>query len=187
MPRADKWRRRARPPRLAAGRLHTTWQVFGPVMCVMRFATDAEAVRLANESAFGLGCSVFSGSSRRANRIAAGVRCGMVSINDFASYALCQALPFGGIKESGFGRFGGAEGLRGCCLVKAVAQDRWTLLKTRIPIPLQYPLADHAFAFQRALVQMFFGTTLALKARGLYALVLTLLWRKKARSPQAPE
>ena len=49
-----------------------------------------------------------------------------------------QSLPFGGRRESGFGQFGGVEGLRGCCVAKAVAVDRWPgLIQTRIPKILQ--------------------------------------------------
>lgn len=51
---------------------------------------------------------------------------------------ILQSLPFGGVKHSGFGRFGGVEGLRACCLVKAVAEDRWwPFVKTKIPKPIQ--------------------------------------------------
>lgn len=49
-----------------------------------------------------------------------------------------QSLPFGGVKESGFGRFAGIEGLRACCLVKSVVEDRWwPYIKTKIPKPIQ--------------------------------------------------
>jgi len=49
-----------------------------------------------------------------------------------------QSLPFGGVKDSGFGRFAGVEGLRACCLVKAVVEDRfWPYIKTMIPKPIQ--------------------------------------------------
>ena len=48
----------------------------------------------------------------------------MTSINDFATTYMCQSLPFGGVKESGFDRFAGVEGLRGLCIPKAVAEDR---------------------------------------------------------------
>lgn len=49
-----------------------------------------------------------------------------------------QSLPFGGVKDSGFGRFAGIEGLRACCLVKSVVEDRfWPYIKTKIPKPIQ--------------------------------------------------
>lgn len=53
-----------------------------------------------------------------------GAQAGMTSINDFATTYMCQSLPFGGVKESGFDRFAGIEGLRGLCVPKAVAEDR---------------------------------------------------------------
>jgi len=74
-------------------------EVFGPVMSVMRFGDDAEAIRLANDCPFGLGSAVFSGSNKRANAIAERLECGMSSINDFATTYMCQSLPFGGVKE----------------------------------------------------------------------------------------
>ncbi len=52
----------------------------------------------------------------------------MTSINDFATTYMCQSLPFGGVKESGFDRFAGVEGLRGLCTPKAVCEDRRALL-----------------------------------------------------------
>ena len=83
-------------------------EVFGPVMSVMRFGDDAEAVRLANDCPFGLGSAVFSGSGARANAIAARLECGMSSINDFATTYMCQSLPFGGVKEVRADRAGSA-------------------------------------------------------------------------------
>ena len=53
-----------------------------------------------------------------------GVGPGMTSINDFATTYMCQSLPFGGVKHSGFGRFAGVEGLRALTVPKAVAEDR---------------------------------------------------------------
>jgi hypothetical protein len=50
---------------------------------------------------------------------------GMTSINDFATTYMCQSLPFGGVKDSGFDRFAGIEGLRGLTIPKAVAEDRF--------------------------------------------------------------
>jgi acyl-CoA reductase-like NAD-dependent aldehyde dehydrogenase len=53
-----------------------------------------------------------------------GLQAGMTSINDFATTYMCQSLPFGGVKHSGFDRFAGIEGLRGMTVPKAVAEDR---------------------------------------------------------------
>ena len=56
----------------------------------MKFSTDGEAVKLANDSRFGLGCAVFSGSQDRARNIAWQIHSGSVAINDFATNYLCQ-------------------------------------------------------------------------------------------------
>ena len=93
-------------------------------MAIARFATDDEAVALANDCAFGLGSAVFSANEVRANAIGARLEAGMTSINDFATTYMCQSLPFGGVKDSGFDRFAGVEGLRGLCVAKAVCEDR---------------------------------------------------------------
>jgi acyl-CoA reductase-like NAD-dependent aldehyde dehydrogenase len=130
-------------------------EVFGPVLCVSAFDSDDEAVRLANGCAFGLGSSVFSRSGVRARRIAGQLQAGMSSINDFATTYMAQSLPFGGVKESGFDRFAGVEGLRGCCIPKAFAQDRWPwLIRTDIPPPLQYPVKAYAFDFVASLIKV---------------------------------
>ena len=78
--------------------------------------SDDEAVALANECDFGLGSNVF-GSRRRALKVGAQLNAGMTTINDFCATYMAQSLPFGGVKESGFDRFAGIEGLRGCCNV----------------------------------------------------------------------
>ena len=57
----------------------------------------------------------------------------MTSINDFATTYMCQSLPFGGVKESGFDRFAGIEGIRGMCIPKAVCEDRSILVSPLSP------------------------------------------------------
>ena len=76
------------------------------------------------------------------------LQAGMTSINDFASTYMCQSLPFGGVKESGFDRFAGVEGLRGLCVAKAVAQDRRVILSRLRPNPC---LLDSAFSKVQAM------------------------------------
>lgn len=83
-------------------------EVFGPVLAVTPFADDADAVRLANDSRYGLSGSVFTASTERAMSIARSVRTGTFGING-GNYSGPDA-PFGGYKASGVGRQGGPEG-----------------------------------------------------------------------------
>lgn len=140
-------------------------EVFGPVMVVFKAESDADALRIVNSCDYGLGSSVFSLDYKRAERIAAGIRAGMCNINDFGINYLCQALPFGGVKISGFDRFAGIEGLRGCCLLRAVTTDRFPLVRTTIPGPLQYPLSSSGFGFCDALVRLMYGDGLLARLR----------------------
>ena len=94
----------------------------------------------------------------------------MSSVNDFAATYMAQSLPFGGVKESGFDRFAGVEGLRGMCLPKAVAEDRWPF-STSIPPMLQYPVKPAAFQFVTSLVWMFYAPSLAGNVKGLFRLM----------------
>ncbi|CAL8470086.1 g9628 [Coccomyxa elongata] len=151
-------------------------EVFGPVMVIVQFATDDEAVRLANDCPFGLGSAVFSRSQRRANAIGRRLQAGMTSINDFATTYMCQSLPFGGVKESGFDRFAGIEGLRGLCVPKAVCEDRFPwLMRTDIPLLLQYPVGDAAFPFVCGLISMFYGLSLRDNLSGLCTVIACFL------------
>eukprot|EP00887_Chlorella_sp_A99_P003616 scaffold7.g3616.t1 len=161
-------------------------EVFGPVMAVVPFATDDEAVTIANDCPFGLGSSVFSGSRSRARRIGERLEAGMTSLNDFATTYMCQSLPFGGVKESGFDRFAGIEGLRGLCVPKAVAEDRWPF-KTAIPPLLRYPVSDAAFGFVSSLVWMFYAPGLGGNLKGLLDVISCFLSGGKKKASGAGE
>jgi acyl-CoA reductase-like NAD-dependent aldehyde dehydrogenase len=99
-------------------------ETFGPVMVIVRVPDEDEAVRIANETEYGLSSSVFSKDAARARRIADRIVAGSTCINDWALMYMVQDLPFGGVKGSGFGRLNGREGLRACTNVKAVIEDR---------------------------------------------------------------
>ncbi|KAF5226532.1 putative aldehyde dehydrogenase [Trypanosoma cruzi] len=135
-------------------------EVFGPVLVVMKFSTDEEAVEIVNACEYGLGSCVFSKDVSRAKRIGAKLRTGMTNVNDFCINYLCQSLPFGGVGISGFDRFAGMEGLRGNCIVRASTTDRIPGVKTTIPPILQYPITDAAFSFMGSLSQVIFGRML---------------------------
>ena len=88
------------------------------------------------------------------------LRCGMTCVNDFATNYLVQSLPFGGVKDSGFGRFAGPEGLRALCLQKSVVLDRVPFIRTTIPRIMQFPIGDGALRFAYGLVGVMYGTSL---------------------------
>ncbi|WP_253957364.1 aldehyde dehydrogenase family protein [Paenibacillus oleatilyticus] len=101
-------------------------ETFGPVMNVMPFDHEMEAVELANDSSFGLNASVWSRDLTKARRVADLLECGGVCINDVMVTIANPYLPFGGIKRSGIGRYHGEEGLTLFCHQKAVVLDRGT-------------------------------------------------------------
>jgi acyl-CoA reductase-like NAD-dependent aldehyde dehydrogenase len=102
-----------------------TVETFGPTLPIMKVGSVDEAIRLANDSEYGLSASVFSGDVDRAEDIALQLDCGAVNINDVISNLMCTTAPMGGWKTSGIGaRFGGAEGLRKYCRVETVVEPR---------------------------------------------------------------
>ncbi|AQA05338.1 aldehyde dehydrogenase [Mycobacterium sp. MS1601] len=92
-------------------------EVFGPVLAVIAYDGDAEAVALANDSEYGLAGTVWSSDLERATEVARGVRTGTIGVND---YALDIAAPFGGVKASGLGKELGPEGLQAYQIVKSI-------------------------------------------------------------------
>ena len=91
-------------------------EIFGPVLSVIPYADEAEAIRIANDSQFGLGGSVWSTDAGRARSVAAQVATGTIGIN---GYVPSIGSPFGGIKASGLGRELGPEALSGYVQLKS--------------------------------------------------------------------
>jgi acyl-CoA reductase-like NAD-dependent aldehyde dehydrogenase len=102
-----------------------TEETFGPTLPIMKVSSVAEAVRLANDSPYGLSAAVFSADVERAKDVALQLNAGAVNINDVVANLMCITAPMGGWKESGIGaRFGGAEGMRKFCRQETVTTPR---------------------------------------------------------------
>ena len=84
-------------------------EIFGPIAPVYRFETEEEAIRLANQTEYGLAAYVYSRDLTRAMRVGRGIETGMVGIN--RGLMSDPAAPFGGVKQSGLGREGGVHGI----------------------------------------------------------------------------
>lgn len=99
-------------------------ETFGPVMPIMSFKTEEEAIQLANDSEFGLGSSVWSSDLDKADRVASKIESGHICINDVISAVANINLPFGGVKNSGIGRYHGPEGLYTFCHQISIFEDK---------------------------------------------------------------
>jgi acyl-CoA reductase-like NAD-dependent aldehyde dehydrogenase len=99
-------------------------ETFGPVLPVMAFDTDDEAVRLANDSEFGLAASVFTRDNARGERLARRIQAGTVMVNDVVSCFGISEAPHGGVKSSGLGRAHGRFGLEEMVRLKYLDSDR---------------------------------------------------------------
>jgi acyl-CoA reductase-like NAD-dependent aldehyde dehydrogenase len=148
-------------------------EVFGPVLLMFKAESAKHAIEIANSTQYGLGASVFGkASSKETEMVVQGVKSGNVSVNDFAFYYLCQ-LPFGGTKGSGYGKFGGAEGLQGLCLAKSICRDKFPLLiNSVIPRPVDYPIPDvkRAWKVSTAINVVGYGWGVWSRLRALYEL-----------------
>jgi aldehyde dehydrogenase (NAD+) len=96
-------------------------EIFGPVASLLRFRSEEEALRIANDTVYGLAAGVWTESLRRAHRVASRVRAGTVWVNNYRLMA--HAMPFGGYGQSGMGRELGIEALHGYTEVKSVWID----------------------------------------------------------------
>ncbi|KAF8638823.1 hypothetical protein AX17_001881 [Amanita inopinata Kibby_2008] len=148
-------------------------ELFAPVAVLMPYEDVKEAIEIANGTKYGLGASVFGPDQDLCIEVAKQLDCGMVSVNDFGVFYVSQDLPFGGAKKSGYGRFGGPEGLRSLTNTKAIIVDRFpSIIQTSIPKVLDYPLRSlyNSWDFLSNLVRFLYGDGWRARIRGLVAL-----------------
>ena len=98
-------------------------ETFGPVLPIMRFASDKDAVALANDSEYGLAASVWTKDRARGEAVARQINAGTVMINDAVSCFGISEAPHGGVKASGIGRTHGRFGLEEMVRIKYVDSD----------------------------------------------------------------
>jgi aldehyde dehydrogenase (NAD(P)+) len=101
-------------------------EIFGPFACITKFSSEAEALKSANSTEYGLGSAVFTRDVAQAHRVAGRLDAGMVWIN--SSQDCDPRIPFGGVKQSGIGRELGEAGLAGYCQEKSVHVNLGTVL-----------------------------------------------------------
>jgi acyl-CoA reductase-like NAD-dependent aldehyde dehydrogenase len=104
-------------------------ETFGPTLPIMKVADDAEAIRLANDSLYGLAASVWGGDVARAERVARQIEAGVVTVNDAQINYLATELPMGGWKTSGLGYRHGAGGIRKFCRQQSLLVTRFAPMK----------------------------------------------------------
>jgi len=104
-------------------------EIFGPVLAVMTFRTEEEAIAMANDTPYGLGAGIWTQNIQIAHRVAKAIRAGTVWVNNYR--VISFASPFGGYKASGYGRENGLEAIREYTQVKSV----WIELANKVEDP----------------------------------------------------
>ncbi|MFF7640872.1 succinic semialdehyde dehydrogenase [Streptomyces canus] len=129
-------------------------ETFGPTLPVMKVADADEAVRLVNDSSYGLQASIIGSNTKRARRLAERLEAGCVTVNDAQTNYMALGLPMGGWKDSGLGVRHGAEGIRKYTKLQAVSVNRFPLRRDIHMIPYD----PSAYRFILRLVDVMYGT-----------------------------
>lgn len=141
-----------------------TEETFGPVLPIMRVRDEDEALRLANDSRYGLNASVFTRDKTRGEQIAAQVAAGVTCVNDvIAGFGVTDA-PSGGLKESGIGKRHGAEGIRRFCHQQVIVTDRFGMKRD----PFWYPYNAKTERVMLRLLNVAFSTRLGAKLKAIF-------------------
>jgi succinate-semialdehyde dehydrogenase/glutarate-semialdehyde dehydrogenase len=138
-------------------------ETFGPVLPIMAFDTEVEAVQLANDSEFGLAASVWTRDRARGEKLARHISAGTVMVNDVVSCFGISEAPHGGVKASGIGRTHGSFGLEEMVRVKYMSSDRVTSIKK----PWWYAYGENFTRQMDGFVEFLFSRRLKDRVRGV--------------------
>jgi succinate-semialdehyde dehydrogenase/glutarate-semialdehyde dehydrogenase len=100
-------------------------ETFGPIIPIMRVKDEEEAIRMANDTDYGLAANVWTRNKQRGFEIAKHIDSGSVCVNDFTVTYGAPEAPFGGLKNSGVGQLNGETGLKGYCHAQPILIDRF--------------------------------------------------------------
>ncbi len=125
-------------------------ETFGPVITISKFRTEEDAIRLANDTPYGLSSSVWALDLQKADRVARRIDAGNVCINDVMVTEGNSALPFGGVKQSGIGRYKSRVGVHNFCNIKSVMVDTGT----KISEAHWYPYTKEKYALLRGVLDI---------------------------------
>ncbi|HEY9166372.1 MAG TPA: aldehyde dehydrogenase family protein [Candidatus Kryptonia bacterium] len=150
-------------------------ETFGPVLPVIKFKSDDEAVRLANSSRFGLSASVWTADRKRGLKICDKLKAGAVVLNDVISYYGMSDGVVGGVKESGSGRVHGEEGLHEMVTAKYFEIER--MRRTKKTWWYSYDLHTRLF-FENA-IDFLYSKNMLRKMRAIGKMILNFLRMKK--------
>jgi succinate-semialdehyde dehydrogenase/glutarate-semialdehyde dehydrogenase len=137
-------------------------ETFGPVLPIMAFDSEEEAIGLANDSEFGLAASVWTRNRGRGERVARRISAGTVMVNDVVSCYGINEAPHGGVKASGIGRTHGSFGLEEMVTVKYLTSDRVPSIKK----PWWYGYGEKFGREMEGLVDLLFSRRIADRIRG---------------------
>jgi acyl-CoA reductase-like NAD-dependent aldehyde dehydrogenase len=138
-------------------------ETFGPVLPIIKVRDAEEAVRLANDSRYGLDACIFTRNHQQARQLAEKLFAGTVCINDGLVNYIIPDTPMGGVKDSGFSRRHGAEGIRKYCYQKSIVIDRFGM-KSDFP---WFPASEKKTTQMRRLISLLWRSG----------------WKNKFRSP----
>ena len=138
-------------------------ETFGPMLPIMTFKSEDEAVRMANDSSYGLSAYVFTSDKGKADRIANQLIAGTVMHNDTLYTHAAPETPWGGVKTSGLGRVHGKHGMRDFCEVRHVNLER-----LNFPAFWYYPYSRKAWSTGLRVYRTLLGRGLGAKIKALF-------------------